>query len=72
MNSIPAEKHSYLAQRCLGTNAVGTKVYRTAFSGILSSGGLLHSDWLLNRVITHYHKVDLISTDFFNSKVSLR
>ncbi len=24
---------------------VGTKVYRTAFSGILSSGELLHSDW---------------------------
>ncbi len=42
---------------------VGTKVYRTAFSGILSSGGLLHSDWLPpNRVIVHYHKVDLIST----------
>ncbi len=42
---------------------VGTKVYRTAFSGILSSGGLLHSDWLLpNRFIAHYHKVDLTST----------
>ncbi len=42
---------------------VGTKVYKTAFSGILSSGGLLHSDWLPpNRVIAHYHEVDLIST----------
>ncbi len=42
---------------------VGTKVYRTAFSGLLSSGGLLHSDWLPpNRVIAHYHEVDLIST----------
>ncbi len=42
---------------------VGTKVYKTAFSGTLSSGGLLHSDWLPpNRVIAHYHKVDLIST----------
>ncbi len=42
---------------------VGTKVYRTAFSGILSSGGLLHSNWLPpNRVIAHYHEVDLIST----------
>ncbi len=30
---------------------------------ILSSGGLLRSDWLPpNRVIAHYHKVDLIST----------
>ncbi len=29
-----------------GTNVVGTKVYRTAFSGILLSGGLLHFDWL--------------------------
>ncbi len=47
----------------LGTNVVGTKVYKTAFSGLLSSGGLLHSDWLPpNRVIAHYHKVDLIST----------
>ncbi len=42
---------------------VGTKVYNTAFSGTLSSGGLLHSDWLPpNRVTAHYHKVDLIST----------
>ncbi len=42
---------------------VGTKVYKTAFSGTLSSGGLLHSDWLPpNHVIAHYHKVDLIST----------
>ncbi len=64
INSIPAEKkQSVLALKCLGTNVVGTKVYRTAFSGILSSGGLLHSDWLPpNRVIAHYHKVDLIST----------
>ncbi len=30
---------------------------------IRSSGGLLHYDWFpLNRVIAHYHKVDLIST----------
>ncbi len=63
MNSIPAEKQSVLALRCLGTNVVGTEVYSAAFSGILSSGGLLHSDWLPpNRVIAHYHKVDLIST----------
>ncbi len=40
-----------------------SEVYRTAFSGILSSRGLLHSDWLPpNRVIAHYHKVDLTST----------
>ncbi len=33
------------------------------FSGVLSSGGLLRSDWLPpNRVIAHYHKVNLIST----------
>ncbi len=64
INSIPAEKkQSVLALKCLGTNVVGTKVYKTAFSGILSSGGLLHSDWLQpKRVIAHYHKVDLIST----------
>ncbi len=37
--------------------------YRTAFSGIFSSGGLLHSDWLPpNRVIAIYLKFDLIST----------
>ncbi len=48
---------------CLGTNVVGTKVYGAAFSGVLSSGGLLRSDWLPpNCVIAHYHKVDLIST----------
>ncbi len=36
---------------------VGTNVYRTMFSG------LQHSNWLPpNRVIAHYHKVDLIST----------
>ncbi len=30
---------------------------------ILSSGGLLRSDWLPpNRIIAHYHKVNLIST----------
>ncbi len=63
MNSIPAEKQSVLELKCLGTNVVGTKVYRTAFSGILSSGGHLHFDWLPpNRIIAHYHKVDLIST----------
>ncbi len=45
MNSIPAEKQCVLqALKCLGTNAVGTKVYSVAFSGILSSGGFLHSD----------------------------
>ncbi len=45
MNSIPAEKQCVLqALKCLGTNAVGTKVYSAAFSGILSSGGFLHSD----------------------------
>ncbi len=60
---LKTEKQSVLARRCLGTNVVGTKVYRTAFSVILSSGGLLHSDWLPpNRVITLCHKVDLIST----------
>ncbi len=49
--------------KCLGTNVVGTKDYRTVFSGILSSWGLLHSDWLLPiRFIAHYHKVDLTST----------
>ena len=42
----------------LRTNVVGA-----AYSGILSSGGLLRSDWLLpNRVIAHYYKVALIST----------
>ncbi len=47
----------------LGSNVVGTEVYSAAFSRILSSGGLLCSDWLpLNHVIAHYHKVDLIST----------
>ncbi|KAI2645817.1 30S ribosomal protein S3 [Labeo rohita] len=57
MNCIPAEKQA------LGTNVAGTKVYRTAFSGNLSSGELLHSDWLPpSRVIAHYHKVDLTST----------
>ncbi len=51
------------ALKCLGTNVVGTKVYSAAVSGILSSGGLLHFDWLpSNRVIAHYYKVDLIST----------
>ncbi len=49
------------ALKYLGTNVVGTKVYSAAFSGILSSGGLLHSDWLPpNRVIAHYHRVDVI------------
>ncbi len=44
INSIPAEKQCVLlALKWLGTNVVGTKVYRIAFSGILSSGGLLHS-----------------------------
>ncbi len=63
MNSIPAEKQSVLALKCLGTNVVGTEVYSAAFSGILSRGGILRSDWLQpNRVIAHYHKVDLIST----------
>ncbi len=48
INSIPAEKQSVpLALKCLGTNVVGTKVYRTSFSGILSSGGILRSDWSL-------------------------
>ncbi len=61
--AFPLKIKSVLALKCLGTNVVGTKVYKTAFSGILSSGGLLHSDWLPpNRVIAHYHKVDLIST----------
>ncbi len=56
-------KTSVLVWKCLGTNVVGTKVYKTAFSGTLSSGGLLHSDWLPPyRVIAHYHKVDLTST----------
>ncbi len=42
---------------------IRSRGYETAFSGTLSSGGLLHSDWLPpNRVIAHYHKVDLIST----------
>ncbi len=60
---LKTEKQSVLARRFLGTNVVGTKVYRTAFSVILSSGGLLHTDWLPpNRVITLCHKVDLIST----------
>ncbi len=63
MNCIDAEKQSILAQKCLVTNVVRTRVYRTPFSGILSIGGLLHSDWLPpNRVIAHYHKVDLTST----------
>ncbi len=63
MNSIPADKQSVLVLKCLGTNVVRTKVYSAAFSGILSSGGLLHSDWLPpNHVIAHYHNVDLIST----------
>ncbi len=60
---LKTEKQSVLARRFLGTNVVGTNVYRTAFSVILSSGGLLHSDWLPpNRVINLCHKVDLIST----------
>ncbi len=34
INIITAEKQSVpLALKCLGTNVVGTKVYRTAFSG---------------------------------------
>ncbi|KAL1252574.1 hypothetical protein QQF64_017267 [Cirrhinus molitorella] len=49
-----------------GTNVVGTKVYRAAFSGILSSGALLLLIGCrrlpLIRVIAHYHKVELIST----------
>ncbi len=42
---------------------VGNHSLRAAFSGILSSGGHLHSDGLSpDRVIAHYHKVDLILT----------
>lgn len=48
---------------CLGTNVVRIKVCMTVFSGVLSSWGLLHSDWLLPyHVIDNYHKVDLTST----------
>lgn len=43
---------------CLGTNVVGSKVYRTAFSGILSIGEQLPP----NRVLAYYFKVDLTST----------
>ncbi len=53
---------------------VGTEVYWTAFSGILSSGGLLCSDWLPpNYVIAHYHKVDLsVFTRIFTKMGILR
>ncbi len=48
---------------CLGTNVVGTKVYGLHSLESFQAGELLHSDWLPpNRVIAHYHKVDLIST----------
>ena len=62
----PQQKLLIFPPFCLGTNVVGTKVYRIVFSRIPSGGGLLHSDWLPplppNRVIAYYHKVDLIST----------
>ncbi len=52
-------KNKALALKCLGTNKVRTKVCSATFSGILSSGGLLRSDWLPpKRVIAHYHNVD--------------
>lgn len=47
----------------LATTVVEIKVYMTVFSILLSIGGRLHFKWLpLNRIIAHYHSVDLIST----------
>ncbi len=57
MNSIPAEKQSVLALRCLETNVVGTEVYSAG-----SLDPLKRRTSTFRLVTAHYHKVDLIST----------